>query len=95
MRGAITLSSALPDLSGSLEIAGPGAAALTVARSPAPGTPEFRIFTVVAGAEVAISGLTIAGGRGTEGGGIWNGGTLTVTRSNLTGNAAVSMAAAS
>ena len=41
--------SALPDLSnttGLMDIEGPGAASLTVARSGAAGTPDFRVFTV-------------------------------------------------
>lgn len=85
--GTITLSTALPDLSAAITIAGPGASVLTVARSSAPGTSEFRIFTVPAGAEVTISGLTISGGAsGDRGGGISNAGTLTVTGSNLSGN---------
>ena len=71
-------------------MSGPGASALTVARSAAAGTPEFRIFTVTAGAEVTIAGLTITGGRAAidDGGGIFNVGTLTVTGSTLSGNSA-------
>jgi hypothetical protein len=61
--GTITLLSALPDLSTAIMLEGPGADALTVARSATEGTPEFRIFTVSAGAEVTISGLTVTGGR--------------------------------
>ena len=61
--GTITLLTALPDLSTDIIVSGPGASALAVARSAAAGTPEFRIFTVTAGAEVTISGLTITGGR--------------------------------
>ena len=64
--GTITLLTALPDLSTDIIVSGPGASALAVARSAAEGTPEFRIFTVPAGAEVAISGLTITGGRATR-----------------------------
>src|SRR5262245_49712235 len=44
--GTITLTSALPDLSTDIILSGPGASALTVARSAAPGTPGFRIFNV-------------------------------------------------
>ena len=60
-----------------------------MARTSDPSTPEFRIFNVTAGAEVAISGLTISGGRvaAENGGGIANSGTLTVTSSTLNGNA--------
>jgi hypothetical protein len=87
--GTITLLSALPDLTGDTNLSGPGASALTVARSAAPGTPEFGIFTVDAGAQVTISGLTITGGQAVNfGGGIDNAGTLMVTDSTLSGNSA-------
>ncbi len=98
VRGAIELTSALPDLSTAMILDGPGATVLTVARSGAAGTPAFRIFTVPDGAEVAISGLTITGGLGGRvtfgtltrilGGGIANTGTLTVTNSTIVGNSA-------
>ena len=63
--GTITLNSALPDLSnttGLTDIEGPGASSLTVARSSAAGTPDFRIFTVDANVQVKLVGLTITGG---------------------------------
>ena len=93
VRGTIALVSALPDLSTAIDIEGPGPSVLTVARSSAPTTPEFRIFTVPAGAVVTISGLTISGGdlsqfSGGSGGGIFNAGTLTLTDSTLSGNTA-------
>jgi len=95
VRGAITLSSALPDLSTAIDIEGPGPAALKVVRSGAAGTPEFRIFTVPAGAVVTIAGMTISGGVGsgvnpsiTVGGGIYNAGTLSVTNCTLRGDSA-------
>ncbi len=56
--GTITLLSALPDLSADITIDGPGASALTVARSADSGTPDFRIFNVEAEADVTTSGLT-------------------------------------
>jgi hypothetical protein len=86
--GTITLSTALPDLSTNMIIAGPGPSALTVARSGADGTPDFRIFTVAAGVEVAISGLTLTGGSEVSVGGIDNSGTLTLTHSTLSGSTA-------
>jgi hypothetical protein len=90
--GTIALLSALPDLSSNIILNGPGAAVLTVARSAASGTPAFRIFTVDAGAQVTISGLTITGGRAGiglgSGGGIDNLGTLTVADCTIGGNAA-------
>jgi hypothetical protein len=88
VRGEIVLTSALPDL-GNVEIVGPGANVLTVRRSSAEGTPEFRIFTVVSGVTAKISGLTISGGRSDNGGGIFNnGGTVSVSNSTISGNSA-------
>src|SRR4051794_7913607 len=48
-------------INGDLTINGPGAAMLTVQRSTAVGTPNFRIFTVPE-VTAAINGLTIANG---------------------------------
>ena len=81
-RGTITLTSALPDLEHSLTIDGPGSSALTVARSDATGTASFRIFTVPAGAEATISGLTVTGGAG----GVENDGILALNNSVITRN---------
>jgi hypothetical protein len=67
-------------------IEGPGPKLLTVARSSDPGTPDFRIFTVVAGADVTLDGLTITGGRADDGGGISNSGTLALGSCAITGN---------
>jgi hypothetical protein len=94
--GTITLNSALPDLSnttGRMDIEGPGAANLTVARSPAPDTPHFRIFTIDNGAEVAVGGLEITGGRTDNaeyGGGIllYGDAALTVAHCVITHNSA-------
>ena len=86
--GTISLSTALPDLSTSMIIVGPGLSTLTVARSGVEGATEFGIFNVVVGIEVSISGLTITGGRGESGGGISNSGTLTLTDCTLSGNSA-------
>jgi CSLREA domain-containing protein len=80
----IDLLSALPNLSSNITIQGPGANVLTVERSHADGTPDFRIFTVSngtrSGPTVTISGLSIANGLPADnGGGILNDhGTLTV-----------------
>ena len=99
VRGTITLLAALPDLSTDIRLEGPGASALSIARSLDPGTPDFRIFTVAAGAEVTIGGLTLTGGRApdelgpggflrTNGGGVLNEGTLSINKSVLAGNSA-------
>src|SRR5262245_60092170 len=95
--GTITLNSALPDLSnttGLTDIEGPGASGLTVARSGAAGTPAFRIFTVDAGAQVNLVGLTITGGLASEGGGIYNLGTLTLSDAIVADNVAQGSAGA-
>jgi hypothetical protein len=87
--GTISLLSALPDLSAGMNIVGPGPSALTVARSAADGTPMFGVFTVSAGARVAISGLTITGGlAATSGGGITNSGVLSLKNSVISNNTA-------
>ncbi len=84
--GTITLASALPDLSQTLTLDGPGASVLTVARSGASGTPAFSVFTVPTWAAVTISGLTVSGGNDDSGGGISNSGTMTVADSTISGN---------
>jgi len=58
--GAITLESALPDLSQNISILGPGPASLTVQRDAS--APAFGIFTIDPGETVTIAGLTISGG---------------------------------
>ncbi|MBN8279839.1 MAG: hypothetical protein J0M16_04455 [Gammaproteobacteria bacterium] len=69
-----------------LRILGPGASLLTVRRSAAGGTPAFRIFEIGV-ATVTLADLTVANGDAL-GGGIRNsGGTLTVLRCAVTGNA--------
>ncbi|HEX8550340.1 MAG TPA: choice-of-anchor Q domain-containing protein [Abditibacteriaceae bacterium] len=98
--GTITLLSALPQISTNITLNGRGPANLTVQRSAATGTPQFRIFTIsnttTSGPTVVLSGLTISGGKvsGTNaainsGGGIYNNhGTLTISNSVLQGNSA-------
>lgn len=87
--GTINLASALPDLSTDITIAGPGAAVVTVRRDTG---GDYRIFTVTAGQTVTISGLTISNGVATgafpanAGGGIFNGGTLTVQNAIISGS---------
>jgi Right handed beta helix region/Dockerin type I domain len=92
--GTITLYSALPDLSnttGLMDIEGPSASSLTVARSSAAGTLFFGVFTVDSSVTASLTGLTISGGAsgfGGVGGGIDNVGTLTVTDSTIDNNGA-------
>jgi len=79
----ITLATALPDIAGDLAINGPGPQSLTVERGE---SGAFRVFTVQSGT-VAISGMTITRGFATGatamGGGILNGGDLTVDEVEL------------
>src|SRR5207253_5271892 len=96
----INLNSALPNINHYVSINGPGANLMTVQRSTAGGTPNFRIFTINAGWLVGLSGLTITngraadgipgtgfgGGRGGDGGGVFNQGSLVLTSVVITGN---------
>jgi CSLREA domain-containing protein len=93
----ITLLNSVPNLS-DMTISGPGGNLLTVQRSAAGGTPSFRVFTINFGSTVSISALTVMNGRtadgvagnfgshGEDGGGILNGGDLTLTDVSITGN---------
>jgi|GEM_PF-958927 len=89
----ITLLTALPNITTDMTIQGPGAKVLTVKRSTAGGTPNFRLFTT-SGIDT-ISGMTITNGNvtggtiaGTAGGVLVNGGTLTLDSMAISGNTA-------
>jgi hypothetical protein len=84
----INLLTALPAIDGNVVVTGPGANTLTVQRSTAGGTPQFRVFAINAGRTVSISGLTISNGNltGSDGAGIFNQGSLTLSNSAVTGN---------
>jgi hypothetical protein len=69
--GTIVLSSGEILINKDLTILGPGVTNLTVQRSTAAATPDFRIFNIDSGI-VSLSGLTIANGRANEGAGINN-----------------------
>jgi CSLREA domain-containing protein len=80
----INLGTALPDVSDSVTITGPGADKLVVHRN---SSTQFRIFNVTATGTVSFSGLTIAGGSAPSngsGGGIQNASTATVNLTNVT-----------
>jgi hypothetical protein len=82
--GTIRLGGALPALTQSITLTGPGANAVIVS-----GNNTSRVFNIAATATVAISGLTIADGHvdiRSDGGGIFNAGALTVTDSAFSGN---------
>jgi CSLREA domain-containing protein len=91
--GTINLTGALPSISSSMTITGPGSGQLTVTRNTG---GDYRIFTI-SSSVVAISGLTISNGKtadgavgvdASDGGGILNSGTLTLTNIVLSGNRA-------
>ena len=88
VNGTINLTGALPDLTRSVSIQGPGADRLMVRRNSG---GDYRIFTTVLNTTISISGLTVANGRVTSanGGGILNQGTLTVSNSTVSGNTAL------
>jgi CSLREA domain-containing protein len=85
--GTINLVSALPDISDSVAIEGPGSASLTVRRN---SEDWFRIFTVTTTGTVTFSGLTLSNGFSDHesGGGIQNTstGTVNILRSTISGN---------
>lgn len=89
----ISLTSGELEINKNLAIVGTNANTLTVRRSTAAGTANFRIFFVNTGTVVNLSALTIAGGAAAgnniNGGGILNfGAALTVENCHITGNAA-------
>ena len=80
--GTITLTSSQLVINKNLTITGPGADVLTIS-----GNNASRVFNISSGADVTISGLTIANGySGGNGGGIYNEGTLTLNNSTVSGN---------
>ncbi len=70
--GTITLTSGELEVDKNLVIVGPGAANLTIQRSTAGGTPDFRVFNLQPPGIITISGLTVSNGRADFGGGIAN-----------------------
>jgi hypothetical protein len=81
--GALVCDEVIVDKS--IDIVGPGAAVLTLS-----GDGSNRVFHVTSNATVNISGLTIANGIGTSGGGILNEGTLQVSDCLIASNQASS-----
>jgi len=78
VNGTITLTTGELAINKDLSITGPGATSLTVERSTAPGTPDFRVFRPQSGTVITISGLTVSNGRTSDGVGIRNEGTFTL-----------------
>jgi parallel beta-helix repeat protein len=82
----IKVLSALPNLTGNITIAGPGANLLTVFAK----ATGISVFTVNAKATITISDLTLSGASTVNGGGVSNSGTLTISDCTLIGNTASS-----
>ncbi len=81
--GTITLALGELDINSNVTINGLGATNLAIS-----GNHTFRDFNIGTGANVAIAGLTITQGNGTNGGGILNNGTLTLNGDIITNNSA-------
>lgn len=80
--------SGLPSVTTEITIEGNGA---IVERSPAAGTPPFRIFHIASEGRLTLRDLTVRNGLTephTDGGGLWNMGTLVLDRVTVTGNTA-------
>jgi hypothetical protein len=81
-RGTITLAGALPTLTSSVTIAGPGATALTIS-----GANAFQVFVLGSASHVAISGLKVIHGfTPVVGGAIENSGVLTLSQVIVSGS---------
>lgn len=81
----INLASALPDITGFVDVYGPGARGLTVRRNTG---GDYPVFTIDVGARASLSGLTVSNGSSPSGGGIRNAGSLTLARMAIDGNSA-------
>ena len=84
----ITLTSAALSIKQNLVISGPGSSNLSIS-----GGGSLNVFSIAAGANVNISGITVTGGAfmvflGGSGAGIANAGTLILTNSTVAGNSA-------
>jgi CSLREA domain-containing protein len=83
----LTLATEL-GITGNLIITG-GGASTTIIDGNKNVRPNGRVLVIGSGITVNINGVTIRnGGTGITGGGIFNGGTLTLTNSTVSGNAA-------
>ena len=85
LRGqTITLTSGeLKIAKNDIMIAGPGQDLLTVS-----GNDNSRVFEITASVTASLSGMTISHGRGDDGGGIYNAGTLVLDGCSVASNAA-------
>jgi hypothetical protein len=100
LQGTLTLTSGELQVGASVTIQGPGAGCLTIS-----GNHASRVFEILSGADVNLSGVTISGGVANpagspilfgSGGGIFvdRGATLTLTKAQVVGNVANAASAA-
>jgi hypothetical protein len=82
--GTIPLGSALPSITGTLNLIGPGANLLSVSGNHDSGVGS--VFVVNSSATALLYGMTISDGNASTGGGILNSGLLTVMASAVSGN---------
>lgn len=82
--GTIVLTDALPAITGTLTITGPGAGQLAIS-----GNGTHRVFSVTSGAAVTITGVTVRDGyvKSEHGGGICNAGILRLYNVRVISNA--------
>ena len=90
----ITLTSALPVIASDLTINGPADGSLTIMRSNAGGTPDFRILTINGAFAVSVARVSLKNGHLTDGiatgGAISSFGTLTLNSVTISGNTTTS-----
>src|SRR5262245_28265072 len=83
VHGAITTGGQL-DVTGDLEIRGPGAELVAVS-----GSGQSRVFEISTGVTAVLDGLTITHGHAEDGGGIYNSGTLIIDHCTVSANQAL------
>src|SRR5581483_10893727 len=83
LHGVLTLAQGQLNITNSLTIDGPGANKLAIN-----GNSASRIFDISGGTTVALFGLTLSSGQATAGAGIYNAGTLTLSKDVLSDNVA-------
>ena len=84
LAGTITLTSGPLNITDGLMVTGPGAAQLAVS-----GNDASQVFLINSGVSAVLDGLSITHGQAPDGGGIANGGTLTVSHCTLSANQAL------
>jgi CSLREA domain-containing protein len=82
LAGRIALAGTLPTISGNLTITGPtGGGGITL-----DGASTVELMQVASGATLTLRLLTLIGGASSQGGAIYNNGTLTIANSTFSGN---------